>query len=140
VSLSPASVYKSKGNYIMKVHELLLESPEERIAYTARALGPKLVSAAEKDHFLDREVASDPVKIATMLAEFDPSKNKQALAWITKQYTLGAFKSEDKNKIKSSLELFSKVVNKLQNKDLMSYKDLSSLYDALAPFEKSDGV
>jgi hypothetical protein len=124
----------------MKVYELLLEAPEDRIEYLAKTMGPKLVTAAEKDHSLDREVASDPVKIATMLAEFDPSKNKQALAWITKQYTLGAFKSEDKNKIKSSLELFSKVGNKLNNKDLMSYKDLSSLYDALAPFEKSDAV
>lgn len=119
----------------MKVHELLLESPEERIAYIARTLGPKLVSAAEKDHLLDREIGSDPAKIAAMLAEFDPTKNKQALPWIAKQYTLGAIKAEDKDKIKDSLELFFRVTGKLQNKDLMSYKTLDSLYDALKPHE-----
>lgn len=123
----------------MKVYELLLEAPEDRIEYLAKTMGSKLISAAEKDHSLGSG-AKDPAKIAAMLAEFDPTKNKQALSWIAKQYTLGAFKSEDKNKIKDSLELFFKVTGKLQNKDLMSYKTLDSLYDALKPYEGAGAV
>lgn len=127
----------------MKVYELLLESPEERIAYVVKNSGSKLVAAGEHDPFIDKEISKDATKIASALAEFDPSKNKQALGWIAKQYIAGSFKLEDREKIKKSLELFFKLASmkndKLKNKDLMSYKTLDSLYDALEPFEKSEG-
>jgi hypothetical protein len=123
----------------MKVAELLLEAPEDRIEYLAKTMGEKIVAAAEKDHSLGTS-SKDSVKITSLLAEFDPTPNKKALNWVVKQYVAGAFKAEDKTKIRDTLELFFKVTNKLKNKDLMSYKDLDSLYDALAPFEKDSSA
>ena len=60
----------------MKVYELLLEAPEDRIEYLAKTMGSKLISAAEKDHSLGSS-AKDPAKIAAMLAEFDPTKTNK---------------------------------------------------------------
>ena len=119
----------------MKILEILCESPEARIEYLAKTMGQKLVAAAEKDASMKEK---EPEKIAAVLAEFDPTPNKKALSFIAKLYVNGAIRAEDKKKINSSIELFYKVVNKLKNKDLMSYKNLNDLYDALAPFEDND--
>ncbi len=118
----------------MKVTELLFESPEARIEYLAKTMGQKLVAAAEKDSSLkkDQKTAEG---ISAFLADVDPTPNKKALNFLAKQYSLGAFKGEDKKKIRDSIELFFKVVPKLKNKDIMSYKTLSDLYDAIEPFE-----
>lgn len=119
----------------MKIADLLCESPEARIEYIAKTMGQKLVAAAAKDHSMK---AKDPHGISAALAEFDPTVNKKALNFIAKIYVVGAIRDEDKNKIKASLNLFFQVSNKLENKDLMSYKTLDDLYDALEPFEKNE--
>lgn len=119
----------------MKVIEILFESPEARIEYLAKTMGQKLVTAAEKDASMK---AKTPEEIAEVLADFDPTPNKKALNFIAKLYVNGAIRAEDKRKISGTIELFYKVANKLKNKDLMSYKNLNDLYDALEPFEENE--
>lgn len=126
----------------MKVHEILFEGPEERIVFIIKNRGADLLRAAAKDHSMPPPNLKGNAKdiVSTVLAEFDPSPNKQALQWIANRYADGAFKAEDKDKIKDSLKLFFKVSGKLQNKDLMSYKTLASFYDALKPYEGAGAV
>lgn len=119
----------------MKILEILCESPQARIEYLAKTLGPKLTAAAEKDHLMK---SGDPVDIAAALAEVDPTPNKKALPFLGKLYVAKAFKMEDKARIKDAIALFFRVANRLENKDLMSYKDLGALYDAIEPFEKAE--
>lgn len=54
--------------------------------------------------------------------------------WLLNLYKHGSLKDEDLYKAKEDLEIFAKFQNKLQQKDIMKYRSLSELYDAIKPF------
>jgi len=63
----------------------------------------------------------------------DPTKDKAYTPWIMKRYKQQAFRQEDHPRIKQALTDFHTHKNKLQNKDINSYKKLSDVEGAVAP-------
>ena len=117
----------------MKIIELLTE---DRAEFVARQLGPKLIARFKQEAHQDLPLA----EIILRLLEADPTPNQQYIAWIAKQYISGQFKMEDVPQVKKDLAEFERVKPKLQNKDINTYKDMRSLYDALSPFENQEVV
>lgn len=63
----------------------------------------------------------------------DPTSNKKHTQWILNQYKKKNIRQEDSPRIKETLSNFEKHKNKLQNKDLNSYKHLNDVEDAVEP-------
>lgn len=121
----------------MKIVELVktLNESEDRISFLARTYAEKLKNAAEKDRDMRGKT---PEEIVQFLSKFDPNPHKKSLNFLVKSYSNGEFRAEDRSKIRETLNLFYKVVKKLENKDILSYKTLRDLLDALEPFETKE--
>lgn len=119
----------AKVNICMKLLDLLLEG---RADFAAQTFGTALIAQANSDNSFPR-TASEPtaLEIVNKLADADPTAKKSNIMWIAKMYSIKQFKFEDLSKIKNELVNFIKYKTKLVNHDLMSYKDLNALYDAL---------
>jgi len=74
------------------------------------------------------------------LENTDPTENKEYLNWIMNIYLAGNLLDEDIYKINEYVTLFIKNKDKLpiEQRNINSYTDLSSLYDAISKFEKGE--
>lgn len=128
----------------MNQYELLLElmifESENKIQYFAQSYKKKILDGGkDNDHVkVDSRDENELVKaIVTELNKADPDDGKN-LGFIVKMYADGQFRFEDLKKIKDTIESFKRVRTKLEKRDLMAYKNLGELYDAIEPFENVD--
>ena len=63
----------------------------------------------------------------------DPTKKKIYTQWILDRYHKGDFRQEDSRRIHSAMSNFDRYKQRLENKDINSYKDLSSIESAIEP-------
>ena len=93
--------------------------------------------------FKNGKLIPKDVWVKLMLKQFkkleksDPTENKQYLNWIINIYLSGNLLDEDIYKIPDTLKLFSKNKDKLplENRNINSFTDLTSLYDAVSKFD-----
>lgn len=106
--------------------------------YLITHFGDKLKDALFKDHFAgDISKRDEYLKsgIDTLL-KADPKKGKFIQA-IIRWYVSNEFKLEDVFRLNEDLTFFNRVKNKLENKDLLTYDTLKSVYDAIRPFQEN---
>lgn len=121
----------------MRIVELvLLEAKDE---YVVKAFGPKIAAVAKlkasSDEVRDKKVLE---LVRKTLVPLDPTSNQKYLVWIASLYANGNLDPEDFYKVPEELTLFTKVQQKLPVKDIMQYKTLPDLSDALNPFRDED--
>lgn len=82
-----------------------------------------------------------PKDIFNQIIQSDPTYNIQKSdkmgkfgKWLLQIYNNGNLKIEDLYKVKQYLETFVKFYNKIENKDIMRYKNLPELYNNIKPF------
>lgn len=122
--ISTRKLHEQKTGTMSLIKELLFES---RADFAAKSFEQGLITQAKKDTSYKGELKADDIVKA--LEQADP--NGTNIVFIAKQYSNGQFKIEDTERLKSQLEIFLKKRAKLKNKDLLSYKSLNDLYDAL---------
>ena len=71
------------------------------------------------------------------LLKADPKKGKFIQA-IIRWYVSNEFKLEDVHRLNEDLTFFNRVKNKIENKDLLTYDTLKSVYDAIRPFQENE--
>ena len=118
----------------MKVFELF-ESflAEDRAQFIVDKFGDKLVAANEKDH---AHVRSPEELVNQLKDKCDPTGGKY-LQFLVNMYIKGQFKLEDMPRIKKDLTVFDKAKAKIK-KDILSFKTLNDLYDAVEPYYDAD--
>ena len=91
---------------------------------TEKKLGDKLEKVASED-------GSTLAKALDILEKIDPTKNKQYVEWLCRQYIQQKFRLEDKNRVIEVLTRFEKIKNRLEQKDINRYNfhELQSLMD-----------
>jgi hypothetical protein len=119
----------------MKLNDLILLEAT-KVDYVKTAFGDKLLDAAKS---LERNKELSLDQIVSGLEQADPTKNKQYLVWIAKQYVEKKFRLEDASRLKNDLAKFDKVKNTLENKDIMKYS-LDDLYDTIESVDDSAPV
>ena len=112
----------------MRIFEICLFEYKRDI--TIQKLGDKLASAGKKDGNNKLE------RIIDVLEQIDPTRNKQYVEWLSKQYIKGQFRLEDYPRINELLINFEKVKSRLQQKDINRY-DLYSLTMKLIRYSTS---
>lgn len=121
---------------------IMLEGIEDKANYLAAKMVNKIAAAADKDHSAKfRSMGEEPkveeiARIVSEIAKADPTPKGASLQWLVNHYVKGSFLMEDLKKIREALETFYRVRQKLPVKDLLQYKDLNDLYDAIEEFEK----
>ena len=107
---------------LQELSSILLEYKRE---ITEKSLGSKLSSAGDADD------GSSLAKVLDTLEEADPTKNKQYVEWMCRQYIQGKFKLEDHLRVKEVLVRFEKIKNKLDQRDVNKYNfhELQNLMD-----------
>ncbi len=103
----------------MRIFEICLLREYKR-DITIQKLGDKLAAAGKKDGDNKLDYILD------VLEQIDPTRNKQYVEWLSKQYIKGQFRLEDYPRINELLINFEKVKSRLQQKDINRY-DLYSL-------------
>ena len=71
------------------------------------------------------------------LLKADPKKGKFIQA-IIRWYVSNEFKLEDVHRLNEDLTFFNRVKSKIENKDLLTYDTLKSVYDAIRPFQENE--
>jgi hypothetical protein len=121
----------------MKLYEMiLLEAKDE---YVVKAFGPKLVDQWYADSKKQKPPNMTPDQVSEIALSFvrdtlvplDPTPNQKFLVWVAKLYADGNLKQEDFYKVSEELQLFQKFQQKLEKKDIMQYKSLPDLVDAI---------
>ena len=102
----------------------------KRIDYIIANFGTKLVETNMKDSARH----SNPKSIVERIAAIDPSPNKRFLVWLCNLYVNNMFRLEDAARIQSVLSNFMKYNNRLPSRDIMVYKSIANLEDAVEPF------
>lgn len=125
------------------ISELLrLNEDSKKDAYVATTFGKKLMDAAKSQ---ESPAPKTVEELITSLNAADPQKGKN-IVWIARMYAQRLFKLEDCEKINAELVKFASLTKFLVTKDLNSFKNLNSFYDAVeaaealrgdAPVEKS---
>jgi len=107
--------------------QLLLEGKIELIVKKQQKAILKAFS--KEPHNIVMEFEDDVYRIVN---EFK-NTHKKYIQWITNRYIKGEFLLEDLNKLKTNLEQFDKIKNKLQpnEKDINRYKTLESFYTVI---------
>ena len=108
----------------MKIFEMLATLLEYDRSKTAETLGPKLIQANQRDRKAELE------KILEVLEACDPTRNKQYMMWIARQYIAGAFRLEDQPSVFDTLTTFESVKRRLTQRDINQYT-LNSLRVAM---------
>lgn len=108
----------------MRLYEFASFLFEYKRDITQQTLGDKLVNAAQRDQKQDINTILDA------LEQSDPSKKKQYVEWLARQYISGQFRLEDYPRINDVLTKFEHIKNKLQQKDINKYT-FRSLEDAI---------
>jgi hypothetical protein len=99
----------------MKIFEVLMTLLEYDRAATANKLGPKLIQANQRDRVADLD------KILEVLEACDPTRTKQYMMWIARQYIAGAFRLEDRPRVFDALTAFESLKRRLTQKDINQY-------------------
>jgi hypothetical protein len=99
----------------MKLTEFIIYLAEYKRDITKQKLGDKLIAAAQNDGNQDIET------ILNTLEEIDPTKNKQYVEWLSRQYINKQFRLEDANRVKDVLVNFENIKRQLQQRDINKY-------------------
>jgi hypothetical protein len=112
--------------------------------YLFTHFGDKLKDALIKDHY---KINFDTNNISNQneylksgideLLKADPKKGKFIQA-IIRWYVNHEFKLEDVHRLNEDLTFFNRVKSKIENKDLLTYDTLKSVYDAIRPFQENE--
>jgi hypothetical protein len=116
----------------MKLAQVLLEYKRD---ITLDKLGSKLTTAGEKDRGKKSE------EILDVLERIDTTKNKQHVEWLARQYIAGKFRLEDEGRVRTVLDQFLNVKNKLDQKDINRYTfhELEAKMDEIHDVQLGDG-
>lgn len=98
-----------------KIIQLLVEGPRED--YIIDKQGARLQQVASGDS----QASKDITQLVDQLSAIDPTKNKQYLQWITKQYINKLFKIEDAPRVHGALTNFNQLKPRLAKKDINQY-------------------
>jgi hypothetical protein len=82
---------------------------------TITKLGDQLVTAASRDQNQDIDT------IIAALEQMDPTKNKQYVEWLARQYIRSQFRLEDHPRVNDVLVKFEQIKNKLDQRDINKY-------------------
>jgi hypothetical protein len=99
----------------MKLTEFIIYLTEYKRDITKQKLGDKLIQAAKSDQNQDIET------ILNILESIDPTKNKQYVEWLSRQYINKQFRLEDANRVKDVLINFENIKRRLQQRDINRY-------------------
>jgi len=105
----------------MRLAEILLEYRRD---ITAQRMGDKLVATGKKEGI---EYLPDILEI---LEGMDPTKNKQYVEWVCRQWINGQFRLEDGPRVLEILTKFIESKNRVQSKDIGRY-DFRTLRDEI---------
>ena len=112
--------------------------------YLFTHFGDKLKDALIKDHYkikFDTNAISNQNEYLKSgideLLKADPKKGKFIQA-IIRWYVNNEFKLEDVYRLNEDLTFFNRVKSKIENKDLLTYDTLKSVYDAIRPFQENE--
>ena len=112
--------------------------------YLVTHFGDKLSVALKKDNFVGdsfKQCLNDKNSYLKSgideLLKADPKKGKFIQA-IIRWYVNQEFKLEDVHRLNEDLTFFNRVKNKIENKDLLTYDTLKSVYDAIRPFQENE--
>ena len=121
----------------MKLLEILLEKVniDNKKNYLIDKLGSKILAAAHDDNLAHHMSIEE---VIGKLITADPSAGYDFLNYIVNMYIKKQFKLEDIDRLKTDLSDFVKVRSKLKNKDIVSYKTLDELYNAVEEFKNTD--
>jgi hypothetical protein len=118
----------------MKLNEVILVEAKDE--YVVQAFGHKIANVAQLQSKTDAQKKKQTLEfVRKNLVPLDPTPNQKYLVWIAKLYADGNLAPEDFYKVPEELRLFQKVQPKLAQKDLMQYKTLPDLAQALLPFQ-----
>ena len=92
----------------MKLTEFIIYLTEYKRDITKQKLGDKLTLAAKNDNNQDIET------ILSTLESIDPTKNKQYVEWLSRQYINKQFRLEDAGRVKDVLTNFENIKRRLQ--------------------------
>lgn len=98
-----------------KIIQLLVEGPRED--YIIDKQGARLQQVASGDS----QASKDITQLVDQLSAIDPTKNKQYLQWLAKQYINGLFKIEDAPRINGVLNNFNQLKPRLAKRDINQY-------------------
>jgi len=116
----------------MKTYLALLESfdllTEDRIDFLKQQFKDKLSTDHDQ---LGKHKDSDKI-IDHFATKADPSTNKAHTQWLVGQYSKGNIRQEDAPQLKSTLNDFALVKDRLEKKDIAQYKDVGELRDAIS--------
>ncbi len=125
----------------MRLHNLLLEYDTN---ITAQKQGPALTARWLEDSSAKRDVdghsAQKPEDILEFLEYADPTKNKQYMMWVIKEYLAKNFMFEDIEGLKGELELYHTMKPRLpvEHRDIGRY-NLFSFREMMSEYEGSGG-
>jgi len=107
----------------MKLTELLLLEYDRDI--TSKKFGSQIETASSAD------TKADTNSVLSSLEDMDPTKNKQYVQWLVKQYIKKLFRLEDGNRVKQVLVDFDKLKPRLPEKDInrFTFHELESQID-----------
>ena len=125
----------------MRLHKILLEYDTK---ITAQKQGPALTARWLADSSAKREVdghsAKTPEDILEFLEYADPTKNKQYMLWIIKQYIAKNFMYEDIEGLKAEIELYHTMKPRLpvEQRDIGRF-DLGKFREMMMSYEGAGG-
>lgn len=125
----------------MRLHNILLEYDTN---ITAQKQGPALTARWLEDSSAKREVdghsAQTPEDILGFLEEADPTKNKQYMLWIIKQYIAKNFMYEDIEGLRQEIELYHTMKPRLpvEQRDIGRF-DLGKFREMMMSYEGAGG-
>ena len=99
----------------MRLYEFTTLLLEYKRDITQVKLGDKLVQAAERDENQDIDT------ILSSLEQIDPTKHKQYVEWLARQYIAGQFRLEDINRINDVLVKFENAKRRMQQRDINKF-------------------
>lgn len=92
------------------------------------------------DHSFDNTQGkrTTPEEIIKYFAEYgDPTNKKIYTDWIIRQYSNKEFRQEDTERVSKYLTMFETYKSKMENKDILKYKTLTDLRDAINEHAKT---
>ena len=125
----------------MRLHSILLEYDNK---ITAQKQGPALTARWLEDGSAKRDVdghsAKTPEEILEFLEYADPTKNKQYMLWIVKEYLAKRFMFEDIEGLKEELELYHTIKPRIPviHRDIGRF-DLGSFREMMVAYSGGEG-
>lgn len=125
----------------MRLHKILLEYDTQ---ITAQKQGGPLTARWLEDGSAKRDIdghsAKTPVEILEFLERADPTKNKQYMLWIIKQYLAKNFMYEDIEGLREEIELYHTIKPRIPviHRDIGKF-DLGSFREMMVAYSGGEG-